>query len=289
MNGALQSLQRVEPGAASMLSVAMGGSAGGHPFPPMSERWAAILRGEHPLRFAQRAGRRAFAIAPGSMRCKLCNAPFAGPSAAAFRICGYGQSRKNSQLCARCVESAPEGGAVVPLSILFADMRGYTALTERLGTIEATALVNRFYEVASKAFLPFEGLLGQIAGDEVMAIFVPGLAGRSYREKAVQAGVSLLDAAGYGKAEPSWIDVGVGIASGEEFVGNVGGGGFKDFTAIGDVTNTAARLTSTAQAGEIVLDAATHAAVAEDFPAERELLSLKGKGAAVEAFRLRLG
>lgn len=195
---------------------------------------------------------------------------------------------KNPQLCARCVESAPEGGAVVPLAILFADMRGYTSLTERLGTIAATALVNRFYEVASKAFLPFEGLLGQIAGDEVMAIFVPGLAGGSYRAKAVHAGMSLLDAAGYGKSTPSWVDVGVGIASGEEFVG-VGGGGFKDFTAIGDVTNTAARLTSVAQAGEIVMDAATHAEVADDYRAERELLSLKGKGAAVEAFRLRVG
>jgi hypothetical protein len=128
----------------------MGVSAGSHPFPPMSDRWAAILRGEHPLRFAQRAGRRAFAIAPGSTRCKLCNAPFSGPSAAAFRLCGYGQSRKNPQLCARCVESVPEGRAVVPLASPFADMRGYTSLTERLGAIEATALVNRFYEVASE-------------------------------------------------------------------------------------------------------------------------------------------
>jgi adenylate cyclase len=246
-------------------------SVGSHPFPPMSDRWAAILRGESPLRFAQRAGRRAFAIAPGSTRCKLCNAPFTGPSAAAFRLCGYGQSRKNPQLCARCVESAPEGGAVVPLAILFADMRGYTSLTERLGAIQATALVNRFYEVASKAFLPLEGLLGQIAGDEVMAIFVPGLAGRTYREKAVQAGASLLDAVGYGKSTSSWIDVGVGIASGEEFVGNDGRGGFTDFTAIGDVTNTAARLTSTAHAREIVFDEATHEAVADDYPAaERE-------------------
>ena len=268
----------------------MSESTEAHPFPPMSDRWAAILRGEHPLRFAQRAGRRAFALAPGSTRCKLCNAPFTGPSATAFRICGYGQSRKNSQLCARCVESAPEGGAVVPLSILFADMRGYTSLTERLGSVEATALVNRFYQVASKAFLPLEGLLGQIAGDEVMALFVPGLAGPSYREKAVQAGASLLGAAGYGQASASWVNVGVGIASGEEFVGNVGGGGFKDFTAIGDVTNTAARLTSAAQAGEIVLDAGTHAAVAGDYPAaEKELIRFKGKDAEVEAFRLRLG
>ena len=56
------------------------------------------------------------------------------------------------------------------------------------------------------------------------------------------------------------------------------------------MTNTAARLTSAAQAGEIVVDAATHADVLDDYPsAERELLSLKGKEAAVEAFRLRVG
>jgi adenylate cyclase len=268
----------------------VGESAGGHPFPPMSDRWAAILRGEHPLRFAQRAGRRAFAIAPGSPRCKFCNAPFTGFSAGAFKLLGYSQSRKNPHLCARCVESAPEGGAVVPLAILFADVRGYTSLTEQRGTMEAAALVNRFYEVASKAFLPLGGLLGQIAGDEVMALFVPGLAGHSYQGKAVRAGTSLLGAAGYGKGTPSWVNLGAGIASGEEFVGNVGGGGFKDFTAIGDVTNTGARLTSAAQAGEIVLDTATYAAVADDYPeAERELLQFKGKEAAVEAFRLRLG
>jgi adenylate cyclase len=123
-----------------------------------------------------------------------------------------------------------------------------------------------------------------------MALFVPGLAGHSYRGKAVRAGTSLLGAAGYGKGTPSWVEVGAGIASGEEFVGNVGGGGFKDFTAIGDFTNTAASLTSTAQSGEIVLDAATYAAVADDYPeAERELLQFKGKEVAVEAFRLRLG
>src|SRR3989442_14929237 len=130
---------------------------------PMIDCWTAILRCETPLRFAQRSGSCAIAIAPGSSRCKLCNAPFTGILVNAFRLCGYGQSRKNPQLCARCVESAPEGGAVVPLSVLFADVRGYTPLTERLGTIEATALVHRFYETAAKSVLPFERLLRQIA------------------------------------------------------------------------------------------------------------------------------
>jgi adenylate cyclase len=68
------------------------------------------------------------------------------------------------------------------------------------------------------------------------------------------------------------------------------GGGFKDFTALGDVTNTAARLQSLARSGEILMCRETHRAVAEDCPrAERELLRLKGKQMPVEAFQIRVG
>jgi class 3 adenylate cyclase len=81
------------------------------------------------------------------------------------------------------------------------------------------------------------------------------------------------------------LEVGIGIASGEEFVGNVGGGGYKDFAAVGDVTNTAARLTSSAQNGEIVVDQETYDAVAPAFPdSTREELALKGKREPVVAY-----
>lgn len=115
-----------------------------------------------------------------------------------------------------------------------------------------------------------------------MALFVPGLAGkREYRRKAIEGALRLQDAV-------DWLDIGVGIATGEEFVGNVGGGGFKDFTALGDVTNVAARLTAQAAPGEILMDAATYEAVAEAHPgAERRELDLKGKSAPVEAFAIR--
>jgi class 3 adenylate cyclase len=84
-----------------------------------------------------------------------------------------------------------------------------------------------------------------------------------------------------------WLDVGVGIASGEEFVGNVGGGGFKDFTALGDVTNVAARLTARAAPGELLMDAATYDAVAARHPeAEQRELQLKGKSSPVQAFAI---
>ncbi|HEY3023353.1 MAG TPA: adenylate/guanylate cyclase domain-containing protein [Actinomycetota bacterium] len=255
---------------------------------PMDERWRAILRGETPLSFGPRLGRRLFSLVPSPWRCKFCNAPFRGPSAGAFRWIGYSPSRKNPQLCARCVERAPEGGALVPVTVLFADVRGYSTLAEGRSSIEVTATLNRFYGAASRALLAHEAVLGQIAGDEVMALFVPGLAGQAYPLKAVQAAQALLARVGYESPQGPWLEVGVGICSGEEYVGNVGGGGFKDFTALGDVTNTAARLQAVAMGGDILVCAATHAAVNAAYPdAERRVLDLKGKRDPVEAFLIR--
>jgi len=249
-----------------------------------------MLRGETPMALGPRIGRRLFGLMPSPWRCKFCNAPFRGPAAGAFRWVGYSPSRKNPNICARCIERAPEGGALVPLSVFFADIRGYTSIAERMSSIEATLLLNRFYEAASRALLTQEAVLGQIAGDEVMALFVPGLAGSAYPSKAVEAGRALLQAIGYGQRSGNWLEVGVGICSGEEFVGNVGGGGFKDFTALGDVTNTAARLQGQARGGEILMCAVTYQAVRERYPdAESVELELKGKGAPVRGFRLRVG
>lgn len=256
----------------------------------MEPRWEGILRGEHPLAHVHRAGRRAFRLLPSPWRCKFCNAPFKGPVAGLVRWIGYTPSRKNPTICARCIEHAPEGGAIVPVTVLFADVRGYTALSEQLSPAEVPRLVMRFYSAASKALLAHGGLLAQIAGDEVMALFVPGLAGERYPRRAVDGARSLLEAIGYGSSEGSWLDVGVGLATGEEYVGNVGGGGYKDFTAVGDVTNTAARLTATAAAGEIVVDASTFERLGPTFPtAERRELELKGKSGLVVGYGIAVG
>ena len=251
----------------------------------MSPRWVAILRGESALALPQRAGRRLFALMPSPWRCKFCNAPFRGPHAGTMKRIGYSPSRKNPRICARCIEHAPEGGAVVPVTILFADVRGYTSLCEQLAPTEVTEFVNRLYETASAALLSQEGLLGQIAGDEVEGLFVPGLAGGQYRQKAVEAARSLVRVVRYTDSPGGALEVGIGIATGEEFVGNVAGGGYKDFAAVGDVTNTAARLTSVARNSEIVVDADTYAGVARAYPeARQERLVLKGKNEPVEAY-----
>jgi adenylate cyclase len=255
----------------------------------MEPRWSGIFRGETPIALGPRVGRRLYGLIPSPWRCKFCNAPFRGPYAGAFRWLGYTPSRKNPSICARCIERAPEGGAIVPMSVLFADVRGYTTIAEGITSVEATMFLRRFYEAASKALLTHEAVLGQIAGDEVMAFFVPGLAGDGYRRKAVAGARALLEAVGYGDREGAWLTVGVGICSGEQFVGNVGGGGFKDFTALGDVTNTAARFQALAEGGEIVLCQGTYEAVADEYPdAEGRRVQLKGKRAPVQSFWIRL-
>ena len=173
----------------------------------------------------------------------------------------------------------------MPVPVLFADVRGYTRLCERMPPNHVRAFVNRLYATASTALLAQEGLLGQIAGDEVEGLFVPGLAGPQYRRRAVEAARSLVRVIRYTDAPAGTLEVGIGIATGEEFVGNVAGGGYKDFAAVGDVTNTAARLTSAANTNEIVVDAETYADVARAYPdARRQPLVLKGKQEQVEAY-----
>jgi adenylate cyclase len=94
---------------------------------------------------------------------------------------------------------------------------------------------------------------------------------------------------GYGTPEGNWLEVGVGICSGEEYVGNVGGGGFKDFTALGDVTNTAARLQAETKGGEVMLCASTYNAAADVCGgAEPRRLTLKGKAKPVAGYLIRV-
>jgi adenylate cyclase len=254
----------------------------------MDARWSAILRGDASATLGPRLGRRVFALFPGRPRCKFCNAPYGGPGTLLFRLLGYRPSQKTPHVCSRCLEWAPEGGAIVPLTILFADVRGYTTLTESLPPDVVPTLLNKFYDVASRVLLKHEAVLGQIAGDQVMGLFVPGLSGRDYPRKAVAAAGELLGAVGYRTSGGPWLDIGVGIATGEEFCGNVGGGGFKDFTAVGEVTNTAARLTARATVGEVVVDAATRASAMEFFFNAGDIVTLKGMSSPVQTYRLAL-
>jgi adenylate cyclase len=230
--------------------------------------WEDILTTGHRTLGVLRA---LFRHLPSDPRCKLCIAPFGGFGGKVAGRIGFGPSRMNPNFCAMCLEQLPPGGAEVPIAVLFADVRGSTSLGDSIGATEFAGRMNRFYEAATKTLIAHDALIDKLIGDEVMALFVPGLCGPGYRQNACDAALELL------RAVDSWMPVGVGIHAGPAFVGNVGGEGVFDFTALGDTVNVGARLQSVAAAGELVVTEEVFAAVTLPGTAEARAVELKGK------------
>src|SRR3954454_10490551 len=86
---------------------------------------------------------------PSDPRCRLCKAPYGGFGGRVMRRFGFGPSRKNPTLCNTCFEQAPMGGVDLEIGVLFADVRGFTAMAEGMAPSEVAELLNRFYECAS--------------------------------------------------------------------------------------------------------------------------------------------
>lgn len=206
-----------------------------------------------------RGARRVFRHIPSSPRCKVCSNPFGGVGGKVAALAGYTPSRKNPNLCSRCCDSLPPGGAEVDIAVLFADVRGSTALGEGREAGGFADLLNRFYVAVTDVLLRHDALIDKLIGDEVMALFIPGVAGPGYRERAVDAALDVLRAVGYGTSEGPWLEVGAGVNAGPAYVGNVGASGVVDFTALGDTVNVAARLQSRAAAGEVLVEAGVRA------------------------------
>jgi adenylate cyclase len=203
-------------------------------------------------RHLPRAFVRLMRLLPSEPRCRLCHAPYGGVGGKVMRRFGFGPSRKNPTLCNTCFEKAPMGGVEMEIGVLFADVRGFTSLSERLAPDEVAHLLNRFYAVASKV-LTRSAIVDKLVGDQVMALYLPQLLSEGWEDDIVRDATDLLVSVGFGTSGDPWLSLGVGIDVGRAYVGNVGAGEVKDFTALGDVVNTASRLQSRARAGQIVL------------------------------------
>jgi adenylate cyclase len=245
-----------------------------------SEQWRTILTDGHASLVR---ARHVFRYLPSAPRCKVCNNPFRGVGGRALGLAGFRPSRKNPNLCTRCCDSLPEGGAEVDVAVLFADVRGSTALGEHRLAADFAGLLTRFYVTASDTLLRFDAVIDKLIGDEVMAFFVPGISGSMYRRRAVDAGVELLRAVGYGSAEGPWIELGVAVNAGVAYVGNVGGA-VVDFTALGDPVNVASRLQRCAEAGQLVVGAGVDDELLAG--ASRRTFPVPGREAPLDAFVL---
>ncbi len=228
--------------------------------------------------------RRFMRMLPTEPRCKVCSSPYRGVGRL-LKPFGFSPSRKNPNICKRCFEYAPLGGQEREVGILFADVRGFTSLAERMSPEEVSRLLGRFYEVSAEALLRHDAVIDKMVGDEVMAIFIEPFMSEPPIEGMVSAGEELLRAAGYGGPEEPWLPLGIGVDFGNAFVGNVGSSEVvKDFTALGDVVNTASRLQGCAGPGQMVLSERVYGEVRARYPDAAAIeLELKGKSEPVAA------
>jgi len=249
--------------------------------------WEAVLSGEDP---GIRRFRRLFRRIPRAPRCKMCAAPFEGPGAPLMRAIGRAQWARNPHYCRICetwIEHHP-GGAETDLSFLFADIRGSTRLGESMSASAFTALLNRFYAAGTRVVVEHEGIVDKFVGDEIVAFFATPFAGHQHAAAAVAAARELLAATGHGDPGGPWVPIGIGVHTGRAFVGTVGEGRTTEFTALGDVVNTTARLASAAGPGEVLVSrVAATAAGLEAGAGEERRLELRGRSEPVAVVVLR--
>ena len=193
-----------------------------------------------------------FRALPSSPRCGICGAPFAGLGRRIVGPLGYRPSRKNPTVCATCVEFSPPGGMTQYVGVPFADLRGFTARVEGADPQEASQLLRRFYRCAEDILFP-DAVIDKLIGDEVMALYLPDLKPDMSHDdvpaRMLDHALALLRGVGYGSGSPPFVEMGVGIDVGEAFVGNIGQRALFDFTAVGDVVDTASRLQGQALRG----------------------------------------
>jgi len=220
--------------------------------------------------------RRIFRMLPRDPRCKFCNAPFQGVGGTLVRaVFGKQQSVMNPRFCNMCDEAMRRfpGGAEVEMSMLFADIRGSTALSEQMSATKFSQLINRFYTASARIIIEEDGLIEHLAGDSVAAFWGAGFAGPDFVRRTLKVAQNLS-----GFMTQQEIPVGIGVHTGVAYFGAIGTpDGLTNMTAVGEEVNTAARLASKAAAGEIIVsEGALYKAGIDGSKLESRSLELKG-------------
>jgi class 3 adenylate cyclase len=198
--------------------------------------------------------------------------PIRGPLSLPFRLLGVRISRMNPNLCTICetmfTTVKRRKQIVVPATVLFADLRGYTALSENTESSEVTDMLHGFADECAQAVWERDGIVNKFIGDAMLAIFNFPLVRDDHVQQAVLAAQDI---------QRRWAErrrtavggvstgLGIGIHTGMASIGEIGTA-YKDFTIIGPVVNMASRIQALAQAGEILASQEVYAQVASDYP-----------------------
>lgn len=185
------------------------------------------------------------------------------------------------------------GGINQTITVLFADIRGFTSISEKENPEKIVSLLNRYFSAMSEIIFEHGGTLDKYIGDGLMAIFGAPTTTPEDALNAVKAAVAMqkklinlndeLKASGFGP-----IAVGIGLHTGEATIGYVGSDKRSEYTAIGDTVNLASRLESNAVGGQILISEATAAAAGSSLPLKaQEPLAVKNRVQPVSLFEVR--
>ena len=189
------------------------------------------------------------------------------------------------------------GGKRVSGTVMFADIRGFTSLVESQPPEETIELLNTYYTLMFDAISSHGGVVNQMIGDGLMAIFGAPLPLPDHCAGAVRAALEMIEMIELFNAERSAegkpaIAIGIGIATGEMVAGYTGTQSRATYTCIGDTVNLAARLEAHTKVAQraILIDEATRAALGERATLEAlGAVPFKGKAAPVQVFAVGLG
>lgn len=172
--------------------------------------------------------------------------------------------------------------------VLFADLSGFTAMSERMDPEEVTLLMNRLLQGLADAVYALEGYVDKFIGDAVMALFGAPLAHEDDPERAVLTGLAMHEVvARHNRTGNNPLALRVGIHVGEVIAALLGSGGRLQYTVLGDTVNVASRLEGQAEPGSVLVSEAVYRRVEHHFEAEEvPPLTLKGKAEPVRGFRI---
>ena len=185
------------------------------------------------------------------------------------------------------------GGERRPMTVLFSDIRGFTAMAESMGPDAIAQILSEYFTEMVDVIFDYGGTLDKFMGDAIMALWGAPLAHADDADRALRAAmemqqaVSRLNQQWFSEGRPE-IKVGIGINHGEVFVGNIGSHRRLDYTVIGDAVNIAARLCAEAGPGEILVSEGFLRVVRDRVDHEYlPEMALKGKAQMVQVYRIR--
>jgi adenylate cyclase len=195
-------------------------------------------------------------------------------------------------LLVRHPEQVSLGGKKARLTVLFSDIRGFTAMTERADPRSVSDLLNAYFESMTIILFSHGGTLDKFMGDGLMAFFGDPVACPDHAVRAVQTGLDMMDRVSelreqWRREGKTGFEIGIGINTGEMIVGNHGSGEFFDYTVIGDEVNLASRLEKKARGSQILISEAVCEAVKGHFEIESlGTTAVKGKADPVKIYQV---